>query len=36
MIKTTESDSYYNNLEKMTTQEILMSMNKEDKTVTIA
>lgn len=36
MNKTTESDSYYNNLEKMTTQELLMNMNKEDKTVPLA
>ncbi len=31
--KTTESDSYYNNLEQMSVQELLVNMNKEDKTV---
>lgn len=36
MQKTTESDSYYNNLEHMSINELLMNMNKEDKTVPIA
>lgn len=31
--KTTESDSFYNDLEKMSTHELLANMNKEDKTV---
>lgn len=34
--KTTEQDSNYNNLEKMNISELLVSMNKEDKTVPIA
>ncbi|MBL7917857.1 MAG: N-acetylmuramic acid 6-phosphate etherase, partial [Bacteroidia bacterium] len=34
--KTTESDSYYNNLENMSIQDLLLNMNKEDKTVPIA
>jgi N-acetylmuramic acid 6-phosphate etherase len=33
MQKTTESDSYYNNLENMSVHELLSNMNKEDKTV---
>jgi N-acetylmuramic acid 6-phosphate etherase len=33
MQKTTESDSYYNNLENMSVEELLRNMNKEDKTV---
>lgn len=36
MQKTTEADSYYNNLENMSVQELLMNMNKEDKTVPLA
>lgn len=32
-IKTTEQDSHYNNLESMSTSELLFNMNKEDKTV---
>ena len=36
MNKTTEADSYYNNLETMSVQELLMNMNKEDKTVPLA
>ncbi len=36
MQKTTESDSYYNNLEHMSINELLMNMNKEDKTVPTA
>lgn len=31
--KTTEADSYYNNLENMSVDELLRNMNKEDKTV---
>ncbi|MBK7668981.1 MAG: N-acetylmuramic acid 6-phosphate etherase [Sphingobacteriaceae bacterium] len=31
--KTTEADSYYNNLENMSVEELLRNMNKEDKTV---
>ncbi len=31
--KTTESDSHYNNLEKMTISELLININNEDKTV---
>lgn len=31
--KTTEQDSYYNNLEKMSVSELLFNINKEDKTV---
>jgi N-acetylmuramic acid 6-phosphate etherase len=34
--KTTEQDSYYNHLEKMSTEELLKNINKEDKTVPIA
>jgi len=34
--KTTEQDSKYNHLEKMTTSELLMNINKEDKTVPLA
>ncbi|MBP7810271.1 MAG: N-acetylmuramic acid 6-phosphate etherase [Bacteroidia bacterium] len=33
MEKTTEADSYYNNLENMSVEELLRNMNKEDKTV---
>jgi N-acetylmuramic acid 6-phosphate etherase len=33
MEKTTEADSYYNNLENMSVSELLRNMNKEDKTV---
>lgn len=36
MEKTTEADSYYNNLENMSIAELLHNMNKEDKTVPIA
>ncbi len=36
MQKTTESDSYYNDLENMSVHELLSNMNKEDKTVPIA
>ncbi len=36
MQKTTEADSYYNNLEAMSIQELLMNMNTEDKTVPLA
>lgn len=36
MNKTTEADSYYNNLENMSVSELLQSMNQEDKTVPIA
>ncbi|MTE25299.1 N-acetylmuramic acid 6-phosphate etherase [Winogradskyella ouciana] len=35
-IKTTEQDSNYNNLEKMTINEIISNINKEDKTVPLA
>ena len=35
-MKTTESDSYYNNLDKMSVSELLLNMNKEDKTVPLA
>lgn len=35
-MKTTEADSYYNNLEKMSVTELLVNMNKEDKTVPLA
>lgn len=35
-MKTTESDSYYNDLEKMSVHELLLNMNKEDKTVPLA
>jgi N-acetylmuramic acid 6-phosphate etherase len=35
-MKTTESDSYYNNLEQMSITELLSNMNKEDKTVPLA
>ncbi len=34
--KTTESDSYYNNLENMSIHDLLLNMNKEDKTVPLA
>jgi len=34
--KTTESDSYYNNLEQMSIEELLLNMNKEDKSVPLA
>jgi N-acetylmuramic acid 6-phosphate etherase len=36
MEKTTEADSYYNNLENMSVGDLLRNMNKEDKTVPIA
>ncbi|HRD41057.1 MAG TPA: N-acetylmuramic acid 6-phosphate etherase, partial [Bacteroidia bacterium] len=36
MEKTTEADSYYNNLENMSVLELLQNMNKEDKTVPLA
>lgn len=36
MQKTTEEDSYYNNLENMSVHELLVNMNKEDKTVPLA
>ncbi len=32
-IKTTESDSTYNHLEKMSVSELLQNINNEDKTV---
>jgi N-acetylmuramic acid 6-phosphate etherase len=35
-MKTTESDSYYSNLEQMSTLELLLNMNREDKTVPLA
>ena len=35
-IKTTEQDSYYNHLEKMSIKELLVNINNEDKTVPIA
>ncbi len=35
-IKTTEQDSYYNHLEKMTINELLTHMNNEDKSVPLA
>lgn len=35
-MKTTEADSYYDNLEKMSVSELLVNMNKEDKTVPLA
>lgn len=34
--KTTESDSNYNNLEKMSVNDLLLNINKEDKTVPLA
>ncbi len=34
--KTTEADSYYNNLENMSVSELLQNMNTEDKTVPLA
>jgi len=36
MDRTTEKDSYYNNLEKMSVSEILQNINKEDQTVPLA
>ena len=36
IMKTTEADSYYNNLEQMSLAELLANMNKEDKTVPFA
>jgi len=36
MDRTTEKDSYYNNLEKMSVSEILENINKEDQTVPLA
>lgn len=35
-MKTTEADSYYNNLEQMSVADLLSNMNKEDKTVPLA
>jgi N-acetylmuramic acid 6-phosphate etherase len=35
-MKTTEADSHYNDLEKMSLQELLQNMNREDKTVPLA
>jgi N-acetylmuramic acid 6-phosphate etherase len=35
-MKTTEADSYYNNLEQMSVMELLANMNQEDKTVPLA
>ena len=35
-IKTTEGDSYYDNLEEMTIQELLVNINNEDKKVALA
>ena len=35
-MKTTEADSYYNNLETMSVSELLQNMNAEDKTVPLA
>lgn len=35
-MKTTEADSFYNDLEKMNVTELLLNMNKEDKTVPLA
>lgn len=35
-MKTTEADSYYNDLEQMSVNELLVNMNKEDKTVPLA
>ncbi|MBX3164618.1 MAG: N-acetylmuramic acid 6-phosphate etherase [Bacteroidetes bacterium] len=35
-MKTTEADSYYSNLEQMSVTELLVNMNKEDKTVPLA
>lgn len=35
-IKTTESDSHYTNLEKMSVHDLLLNINKEDKTVPLA
>jgi N-acetylmuramic acid 6-phosphate etherase len=34
--KTTESDSHYHSLEKMSVEEILISINKEDQTVALS
>ena len=34
--KTTEQDSNYNHLEKMSVKELLLNINKEDKTVSLA
>ena len=36
MNKTTESDSNYNHLEKMSVSDLLKNINKEDKTVPLA
>ena len=36
MNRTTEADSYYNNLEQMSVQELLMNMNTEDASVPLA
>ena len=35
-MKTTEADSYYNDLENMSVNELLTNMNKEDQTVPLA
>jgi len=35
-MKSTEADSYYNHLEKMSVSELLVNMNQEDKTVPLA
>jgi len=35
-MRTTEADSYYDHLEKMSVSELLVNMNKEDKTVPLA
>lgn len=35
-MKTTEADSYYNNLEQMSVTDLLINMNKEDKTIPLA
>lgn len=35
-MKTTEADSYYNHLEQMSLNELLLNINKEDKTVPLA
>ena len=35
-LKTTESDSHYTNLEKMSVHDLLLNINKEDKTVPLA
>ena len=35
-MKTTEADSYYDNLEQMRVSDLLQNINKEDKTVPLA